>query len=203
MLFSGVTVIIALCGMLIVPFLFFQSLAIGAILVVAVALAATLTLLPAVLALLGPKVNLLTVPFIGRFRIKSPEASKDGFWEFITRKVTSHPLISIVAIAVPMIVLTIFYFDIKTGINGVDAYPEGSQTREAFFVLEENFSFGLVNPVEIVIDGDVNSPEVQGAIQRLQATLSNDARFPLPPIPTVNPSGDLGIADADHAWGAE
>ena len=192
-LFSGVTVIIALCGMLIVPFLFFQSLAIGAILVVAVSLAATLTLLPAVLALLGPKVNLLPVPFIGRFRIKSPEASKDGFCEFITRKVTSHPLISIVAIAVPMIVLTIFYFDIKTGINGVDAYPEGSQTREAFFVLEENFSFGLVNPVEIVIDGDVNSPEVQGAIQRLQATLSNDPRFPLPPIPTVSPSGDLGL----------
>ena len=192
-LFSGVTVIIALCGMLIVPFLFFQSLAIGAILVVAVSLAATLTLLPAVLALLGPKVNLLPVLFIGRFRIKSPEASKDGFWEFITRKVTSHPLISIVAIAVPMIVLTIFYFDIKTGINGVDAYPEGSQTREAFFVLEENFSFGLVNPVEIVIDGDVNSPEVQGAIQRLQATLSNDPRFPLPPIPTVSPSGDLGL----------
>ena len=157
-LFSGVTVIIALCGMLIVPFLFFQSLAIGAILVVAVALAATLTLLPAVLALLGPKVNLLPVPFIGRFRIKTPAASKDGFWEFVTQKVTRHPLISIVAIAVPMIVLTIFYFDIKTGINGVDAYPEGSQTREAFLVLEENFSFGLVNPVEIVIDGDVNSP---------------------------------------------
>ena len=192
-LFSGVTVIIALCGMLIVSFLFFQSLAIVAILVVAVALAATLTLLPAVLGLLGPKVNLLQVPFIGRFRIKSPEASKDGFWEFITRKVTSHPLISIVAIAVPMIVLTIFYFAIKTGINGVDAYPEGSQTREAFFVLEENFPFGLVNPVEIVIDGDVNSPEVQGAIQRLQATLSNDPRFPLPPIPTVSPSGDLGL----------
>ena len=192
-LFSGVTVIIALCGMLIVPFLFFQSLAIGAILVVAVALAATLTLLPAVLALLGPKVNLLPVPFIGRFRIKTPDASKDGFWEFITQKVMRHPVISIVAIAVPLIVLTVFYFDIKTGINGVDAYPEGSQTREAFFVLEENFSFGLVNPVEIVIDGNVNSSEVQGAIQRLQATLSNDSRFPLPPIPTVSPSGDLGL----------
>ena len=192
-LFSGVTVIIALCGMLIVPFLFFQSLAIGAILVVAVALAATLTLLPAVLALLGPKVNMLPIPFSGRFRIKPPDASKDGFWEFITQKVTKYPVISIVAIAVPMVVLTIFYFDIKTGINGVDAYPEGAQTREAFFVLEENFSFGLVNPVEIVIDGNVNSPEVQAAIQRLRETLSNDPRFPLPPIPTVNPSGDLGL----------
>ena len=48
-LFSGVTVMIALCGLLIVPFSFFQSLGIGAILVVLVALAATLTLLPAVL----------------------------------------------------------------------------------------------------------------------------------------------------------
>ena len=145
-LFSGVTVIIAICGMLIVPFPFFQSLAIGAILVVAVALAATLTLLPAVLALLGPRVNLLPVPLLGRFRVTSPDHSKEGFWEFITQKVMRYPVISILAIAIPMIVATIFYFNIKTGLSGVDAFPEGSQSRDAFFVLEENFSFGIVNP---------------------------------------------------------
>ena len=192
-LFSGVTVMIAICGMLIVPFLFFQSLAIGAILVVAVALAATLTLLPAVLALLGPRVNLLPVPLLGRFKVTSPDHSKAGFWEFITEKVMRFPIISILAIAVPMIVLTIFYFDIKTGLSGVDAFPEGSQSREAFYVLEENFSFGIVNPVEVVVDGNVNSPEVQGAVQRLQATLSNDPRFPIPPVPTVNEAGDLAL----------
>jgi len=192
-LFSGVTVMIAICGMLIVPFLFFQSLAIGAILVVAVALAATLTLLPAVLALLGPRVNLLPVPLLGRFKVTSPDHSKAGFWEFITEKVMRFPVISILAIAVPMIVLTIFYFDIKTGLSGVDAFPEGTQSREAFYVLEENFSFGIVNPVEVVIDGNVNSPEVQGAVQRLQATLSNDPRFPIPPVPTVNDTGDLAL----------
>lgn len=192
-LFSGVTVIIAICGMLIVPFLFFQSLAIGAILVVAVALAATLTLLPAVLALLGPRVNLLPVPLLGRFKVTSPDHSKAGFWEFITEKVMRFPIISILAIAVPMIVLTVFYFDIKTGLSGVDAFPEGTQSREAFYVLEENFSFGIVNPVEVVVDGDVNSPEVQGAVQRLQATLSNDPRFPIPPVPTVNDAGDLAL----------
>ena len=192
-LFSGVTVIIAICGMLIVPFLFFQSLAIGAILVVAVALAATLTLLPAVLALLGPRVNLLPVPLLGRFKVTSPDHSKAGFWEFITEKVMRFPVISILAIAVPMIVLTVFYFDIKTGLSGVDAFPEGTQSREAFYVLEENFSFGIVNPVEVVVDGNVNSPEVQGAMQRLQATLSNDPRFPIPPVPTVNDAGDLAL----------
>ena len=192
-LFSGVTVMIAICGMLIVPFLFFQSLAIGAILVVAVALAATLTLLPAVLALLGPRVNLLPVPLLGRFKVTSPDHSKAGFWEFITEKVMGFPIISILAIAVPMIVLTVFYFDIKTGLSGVDAFPEGTQSREAFYVLEENFSFGIVNPVEVVVDGNVNSPEVQGAVQRLQAALSNDPRFPIPPVPTVNEAGDLAL----------
>ena len=192
-LFSGVTVIIALCGMLIVPFPFFQSLAIGAILVVAIALAATLTLLPAVLAVLGPRVNLLPVPLLGRFKVSSPDHSKEGFWEFITQKVMRYPVVSILAIAVPMIVLTVFYFDIKTGLSGVDAFPEGSQSRDAFFVLEENFSFGIVNPVEVVVDGNVNSPEVQGAIQRLQASLSNDPRFPFPPVPTVNDAGDLAL----------
>ena len=62
--FSGATVVLALLGLLIVPVSFYQSLALGAILVVIAALAATLTLLPAVLALLGPRVNLLTIPFL-------------------------------------------------------------------------------------------------------------------------------------------
>ncbi len=67
-LFSGVTVMIALCGLLIVPFSFFQSLGIGATLVVLVALAATLTLLPAVLALLGPSINRLPLHRHGQAR---------------------------------------------------------------------------------------------------------------------------------------
>ncbi len=65
-LFSGITVVFALCGMLIIPSSFFQSLGLGAIIVVLVTLAATFTLLPAVLALLGPRVNSLRLPFIGR-----------------------------------------------------------------------------------------------------------------------------------------
>ena len=74
-LFSGTTVVLALIGMLIVPVSFFRSLGLGAILVVITALAATLTLLPAVLSLLGPKVNLLRVPFLTRFSLRSPQAN--------------------------------------------------------------------------------------------------------------------------------
>ena len=193
-LFSGLTVVVALCGLLIVPFSFFQSLALGAILVVLVALAATLTLLPAVLALMGSRVNLLPIPFIGRGKVEISEAQRHGFWELVTVKVTRFPIISVLAIGIPMLAAIFFYFDIKTGLNGVDAFPEGAQTREAFFVMEEEFSFGLVNPTEIVVDGDINSPGVQEAIGKLQASLMGDSRLLVPPIPPeVNSSGDLAL----------
>ena len=82
------------------------------------------------------------------------------------------PHISIVAVGAPMVVAIVFYFQINTGLNGVDVFPEGAESREAFFVMEREFSFGLVNPTEIVIEGDIDSPEVQSAIEELQTSLS-------------------------------
>ena len=193
-LFSGVTVIVALCGLLIVPFPFFQSLGLGAILVVLVSLAATLTLLPAVLALLGQRIDRLPVPFFGRARASASGTSGRGFWHLVTRFVTRAPVISIIAVAAPMTAATVFYFQINTGINGVDSFPESSQTREAFHAMEEHFSFGVANPTEIVIDGDSGSPQVQRAIGRLQDLLRADGRFLVPNVlPEVSPSGDLTL----------
>ena len=74
-LFSGMTVVLALCGMLIVPFSIFTSLGAGAILVVVAAVAAALTLLPAVLALLGDRVNLLRLPLGRLTRRRAPPAA--------------------------------------------------------------------------------------------------------------------------------
>ena len=201
-LFSGTTVVVALCGMFIVPFLFFQSLALGAILVVLVALGATLTLLPAVLALMGPRVNLLPIPFIGRAKVETSDEPQHGFWEIITAKVMRFPVISVLAVGIPMVAATYFYFQINTGLNGVDVYPEGTQTREAFFVMEEEFSFGLVNPTEIVVDGDLADPQVQAAMQGLAVLVHQDPAFQiLPPDPvgnpeivwSPNPPGDLAL----------
>ena len=157
-LFSGLTVVIALVGMLIVPFSFFQSLGIGAILVVLVALSATFTFLPASLAVFGDHLNRLPVPFFGRKATQvssGTDGSGDGFWEMMTRMVMRYPLISILVVGVPMVFVTLFYFQwpgINTGLNGVSAFPEGAETREAFFVMEEEFSFGVVNPTDMVTD---------------------------------------------------
>ena len=198
-LFSGATVVLALIGLLIVPASFYQSLALGAILVVLASLAATLTLLPAVLALLGPRVDFLTVPFLSRFALKSPEATKQGFWDAITRAVTRMPVVSILVIAVPMVILTAFYFDIRTGLNDVNTFPDSAETKKAFLLLEEEFSFGEVSPAgflspaEIVIVGDMDDPQVQEAIAALQQSLVQSPNFPVPPSLEVNDEGDLAL----------
>ena len=197
--FSGATVVLALVGLLIVPASFYQSLALGAILVVLASLAATLTLLPAVLALLGPRVDLLSVPFLTRFSLKSPEATEHGFWEAVTRAVTRYPIVSILAIGVPLIALTVFYFGIRTGLNDVNTFPDSAKTKEAFILFEEEFSdgevspAGLLSPAEIVIAGDMDDPQVQEAIAQLERSIVDSPDFPVPALREVNDAGDLAL----------
>ncbi len=196
-LFSGLTVVIALLGMLIVPFSFFQSLGIGAILVVLVALSATFTFLPAGLAVFGDHLERFPVPFFAKKASRGAQGeadSREGFWEGVTRLVMRYPLISIVVVGAPMVFVTLFYFQwpgISTGLNGVDVFPEGSETREAFFVMEEEFSFGLVNPTDVVIDGDAGHPAMQGAVVQLISSLSTLEGVSVFPWPNVNETRDL------------
>lgn len=200
-LFSGVTVVIALLGLFIVPMTFFRSLGLGAVLVVLVELAATLTLLPAILMLLGPRVNRLAVPFFGRGRGDGPDGDRarpggsagGGFWDTTTAIVMRFPVIGLLAVGIPMVAATFFYFDIRTGLNGVDKLPEGSRTRAAFEALEANpsLSFGVANPVEIVIDGDLRDPRVQAAGGALVAALAEVS--PATPLLEPNPAGDLAL----------
>ena len=195
-LFSGVTVVIALFGLFIVPMAFFRSLGLGAVLVVIVELVATLTLLPAVLMLLGPNVNRLSIPLVGRGRTRGSQQgveSGGGFWDFTTHLVIRFPVFGLLAVGIPMVAVTLFYFDIRTGLNGVDTFPEGSRTREAFLALEADptLSFGVANPVEIAIDGDPDDPQVKAAVERLVVSLASLS--PATPLIEVNPAGDLAL----------
>ena len=162
-------------------------------------LAATLTLLPAVLALLGRRIDLLTVPFLSRFSLKSPEASEHGFWESITRVVTRFPVVSILVIAIPMMALAAFYLDIRTGLNDVNTFPDSAKTKAAFIILQEEFSVGevspagVLSPAEIVVIGDISDPAVEGAIGRLEQAILESPEFPVPAEREVNDAGDLAL----------
>lgn len=189
-LFSGMTVVLALVGMVIVPTTIFRSLGVGAILVVIVAVAAALTLLPAVLSLLGDRVNALRIPVVGR-RQTEPESDR-GFWVWVARTVMRRPVPNLLLTVGVLIAASLAYFDIRTGASGVESLPGGSEARRGFEILEREFSFGLVTPAQIVINGDVGSPAVQVGIERLKAAMRGDTALGEAKL-EVNRAGDLAV----------
>ena len=184
--FSGMTVVLALLGILIVPTTIFRALAAGAIFVVLVAVAASMTLLPAVLALMGDKVNALRV----RRKAGRVEAGT-GFWDRASRIVMRRPVVSLVLGAGFMLLLALPYLSIHTGTSGVSTLPDDIEAKQAFILLEENFAGGLAEPAQVVIDGDIASPEVQAAVSDLEEAMAADDRFGSVGELEVNEAGDL------------
>ena len=191
--FSGVTVVVALLGMLIVPMSVYQSLATGAMLVVIAAVMASLTLLPASLSLLGDKVDALRLPFLRKRFDAQGGTSSGGFWDWVTHGVMRRPVIFLVVTASLLIAAAIPLFDMNTGFNGVDSFPDGMQSKEAFLVLEKEFSFGVAAPTEIAIEGDIDSESVQLGIKRLRDRLEEDPGFEVQPGIEVNAARDLAL----------
>ena len=191
--FSGMAVVLGLVGMLLVPSNVFITIGLGAIFVVIAAVIASMTLLPAVLSLLGDRVNKLAIPWIGVSQESADETKPGGVWDKISRGVMRQPLISLILGGGVLIALLYPLFDINTGASGVSSMPDGIESKEGFLILDEKFSAGEATPAEIVIDGDVDSPAVRSAVDRLTVALQAETLFGPPRPLEVNPARDLAV----------
>jgi RND superfamily putative drug exporter len=200
-LFSGSTVVLALAGMFFVPLTVFQSIGIAAILVVVSAIAATLTLVPALLALLGDRIDWPRQRRGQPPAVAESRAVASGFWDRVTRIVMARPVVSVTLSSLLLIALAIPALDLNRGTSTVDSLPR-SDVKRAFEILAADFSAGRIDPVEIVVDGQQNDPKVQAGIERLGSALAMDADFGQVPRVTWNESGDLGLLEADLAMNA-
>jgi RND superfamily putative drug exporter len=196
--FSGVTVMIALLGMLIVPQTIFRSIAAGSVLVVIMAVGASLTLLPAVLSLLGDKINWGRIPLVQRSQARFDEERPGGLWDRLARTVMRYPLVSFVGTAGLLVAASIPYFSINTGFSGISSLPDNLPAKQAFNVLDREFSAGLISPAQVVIDGDVTSPDVQQAVDRLESLLAADGDFGEATY-EANAAGDLALIEVPVA----
>src|SRR6266545_2207060 len=167
--FSGMTVVVALTGMLLIPSTIFRSLAAGAIIVVLISVVMSLTLLPAMLGLLGDKVNALRVPYIGRGAVAADHERRGGFWDRVTGAVMKYPVVALAASAALLIALAVPYINIDTGSAGVSTLPEKLRARQGFEILKAEFSAGLVTPAEIAINGDTTANETLDSVKALRA----------------------------------
>ena len=186
-LFSGLTVIIAVLGVLIVPHRVYFSVGLGMITVLIIAVAAAPTLLPALLRIMGDRVNKFRLPFVGTEKTGDDTG---GFWDKISYGVMRRPAISLVLAIGVLVAASIPFFSINTGTSGVSELPDKFNAKQGFEVLQEEFGFGLNAPAEIVIDGDIGSAAVSGAIDALTASLGTSGLFG-PATLTSNATNDL------------
>jgi RND superfamily putative drug exporter len=186
-LFSGLTVVVALMCVLLLPNTIYRSIGLGVVLVVITAVAASLTLLPAVLTLMGDKVDALRI----RGRRKGPRHGRAPFWDRITGAVMRRPVVSVTVAAGILVIAAVPYFSINEGFSGVSTLPREAASKQAFLILERDFSGGLGSPVEIVIDGDI-TPSVTASMEDLRAAMKADPSFG-PSVVEVNKARDLAL----------
>jgi len=173
-LFSGTTFVIALLGLFLVPTNVLRSLAAGAIIVGIVSVAAALTLLPAVLSLLGDRVNGLRIPFVGS-RLGRADAAGGRLWRSVISRVIRRPVVSLAVIGGLMLLAAVPVLGLHLGQSGVATLPGSLPSKQGYLAVTRYFPGQDPNPVEIVTQG--SSPTDRTDLARLQMTLGADPRF--------------------------
>ena len=165
-LVSGFTVMAAMAGMYFSGDNGFASMATGTIVVVAVAMLGSLTVLPALLSKLGDRVDKGRIPFIGK-RLASRSESR--VWAAVLDRVLRRPAIAAVLSAGVLVALSIPALGLHTASAGVDAIPKDNAIHKTYDRLTAAFPGEKAAANVVVKADDVTSPEVAGAIQRLEA----------------------------------
>ena len=191
-LVSGFTVMLAMAGMYLAGAPTFESFATGTILVVAVAVIGSLTVLPALLAWLGDRVEKGGMPIIKNMPWN---AGENGLWARVLNPVLRHPLISVIASAGVLIVLAIPAFSLHLAVPGPTSLPQNIQVVKTYNKIQATFPGDAIPAVVAVSAGDVTSPPVARAIAELRARVAANPLFKQPTIVKINPAHTVAEID--------
>jgi uncharacterized membrane protein YdfJ with MMPL/SSD domain len=184
-LISGFTVMIAMAGMFFSGDKTFMSMAIGTMMVVAVAMIGSLTVLPAVLSWLGDRVDTVRVPFVSRLRRGDGEGR---VWGAILDRVLQHPLVSALAAGAVLLLLAVPALRLHTSTSGLDALPTSLQEVQDYHAVDDAFPGGAT-PAVVAISGDAARPALQRAVRQLEAKALASGQALEPIHAEVAPSG--------------
>ncbi len=138
-LFSSITVAVALASLLVFPQRFLYSMGLGGSMVALLASAIALTVLPAVLALLGERVNALSPAFLQRRAQRDATSTESGFWYRLSRFVMRRPIGVATATAALLIVLGIPFYSLKFTSVDAQVLPESASARQVDNVMRAQF----------------------------------------------------------------
>jgi RND superfamily putative drug exporter len=190
-LISGLTVMTAMAGMFLTGDKTFGSFAMATILVVAIAVLGSLTVLPALLSWLGDRVNKVRVPFL--HRLQRPEGGRA--WGWILDRVLAHPLVSVVGATAVLVALALPALGMKTVVPGAEALPQDLPAVQTYNRLQAAFPGGQ-DPATVVVKApSIDSPPVKAAIAGLQRQALAGGQFHQPVTVKVNKARTVAQID--------
>jgi putative drug exporter of the RND superfamily len=191
-LISGLTVMIAMAGMMFAGDKSYLGFGIATMMVVGVAMLGSLTVLPALLSKLGDRVEKGKIPYLHRLRRDSGE---NRVWKRILAPVMRRPGIAAAVAGGALLVMALPVLNLHTAQSGLNALPNSAPTVETIKKVGEAFGNGETSMTEVAIKADTDSPATQQAIAALK-TKVNAARLSTGSIDVeVNPSHTVARVD--------
>ena len=143
--FSGLTVLLGLLGLVLFEFMILRSVGIAGAIVVGLAVASALTLLPAILAIVGTRIDALAVR-----RVKV-EPGSEGPWARLARSVMRHPVAVLVPTLAILLALGVPFLHVRFNAPDATILPAGVPSRTAYDVLAQNFGEGEFAPIVLAV----------------------------------------------------
>ena len=170
--FSGLTVLLGLLGLVLFEFMILRSVGIAGAIVVGLAVAAATTLLPAVLAILGTRIDALAI------RRVTVQPGIDGPWARLARRVMRHPVRVLVPTLAILLVLGVPFLHVRFNAPDATILPSSVPSREAYDILAANFGEGEFAPLVLAVrtQGDATTPANVAALYSYSRRLAADPR---------------------------
>jgi RND superfamily putative drug exporter len=206
-LVSGLTVIAAMAGMLFSGSPTFTSFAVGTMMVVAVAMFASISVLPAVLSKLGDRVERGRVPYLGRLRRRFSGRSA---WSAVIERVMRRPALSLAVSGAFLVALAIPALSLQTKVSGAEDLPRDIPVVQTYDRITAAFPGEAAGATVVVESGDVTSGPTAAAIEELvsraeadpqvsgkvEVEVSRDGTVAAVQIPTVGSGSDAAATRA-------
>src|SRR5215208_3457346 len=192
--FSGITVMISLAGLFMVNSTTIRSMAMGAIVVVAISILAAVTLLPALMGLLGRRAySRGRLAVLGGLIVRSlrwrrrrpgrtdPATAKPGFWQRWTNGVMRHPVIAAVGSSAILLALAVPALSLEWGDGALRQFPKDNETRVGAELAAKATGPGASGPTQVLVDfdsGKVADPDNARALKDYAAGLKHDSESP-------------------------
>jgi RND superfamily putative drug exporter len=186
---AGSTVVIAVLGLFLTGLPYMYGVAISASLAVLVVLLASITLLPALLSYLGPKVDRLRIPFLGR-RLDAEEDSNSPAARW-SHAVQRRPWTAAIVATAILLALAAPALGMRLGFPDAGNDKQGTMTRQAYDLISEGFGPGANGP--LVIAAELPDPAARASIDRLAAHLREDSGVAFVAAPRFNSRGTAAI----------